>query len=31
MIDNYKQDLAKKFKLILSEIGENPEIEGLIQ
>lgn len=31
MSDNYNKNLAKNIKSILSEIGENPEREGLIK
>ena len=31
MSDNYKQDIASSIKTLLSEIGENPEREGLLK
>ena len=31
MSDNYNQDIASSIKTLLSEIGENPEREGLLK
>ena len=31
MNDNYNQDIARSIKTLLSEIGENPEREGLLK
>ncbi len=31
MSDNYNIDLAKNIKSVLTEIGENPQREGLIK
>jgi len=31
MSDNYNQDIANSIKTLLSEIGENPEREGLLK
>jgi GTP cyclohydrolase I len=31
MSDNYNQDVASSIKTFFSEIGENPEKEGLLK